>query len=90
MKKFLLEEDDVIQARIEALLMLFENTSTDESSQMIINALDTYKKNLICETELQNKVSCSTVEVLVKALLTIHCHRKEYDHLNSMVSETAN
>lgn len=84
-KKLLAEKDDVIQARIEALLQLLENTNNEESSMMILNTLETYKKFIICETEMQNKVTSKTVDSLVKALLVIFCDRKEFDHLNSMV-----
>lgn len=87
-KKFLQEDDDVIHARILALLQLFETANSEVASQMILNALDTYKKHLIYETELQNKLSCRTMEILIKALLTVLCFREEHDHLHSMVSKT--
>lgn len=85
-KKLLLEDDSVILGRINSLMSFFQNNNTPEVSQMILNSLETYKKLIICETELQNKIGCSTLENLIKALLVITCHRKEYDHLNSMVS----
>lgn len=53
---------------------------------MILNALETYKKILICETSMQNKVTGQTLENLIKSLLIITCHRKDYDHLKSLVS----
>lgn len=84
-QKLLVEEDEVIRARIESVMQIFQHNSTEESSQMVMNCIDTYKKFLICEPELQNKVSCQTMESLVKSLLVMSCHRKEYDHLNSMV-----
>lgn len=89
-KRLLAEKDVVIQARIEALLELLQNTNNEESSVMVLNSLETYKKFLICETELQNKVTSQTVESLIKALLIIFCHRKEFEHLNSMVRKTKN
>lgn len=65
---------------------LFSNTDSEEVSQMVLNSLDTYKKLLIIEPELQNKLSCETVDSLIKSLLIVLCHRKEFDQLNSMVS----
>lgn len=85
-QKLLMEEDEVVRARIESLMQMFLYNNTDDSSQMILNSIDTYKKLLVCEPEFQNKVSCQTIESLVKSLLILSCHRKEYDHLNSMVS----
>lgn len=84
-KKLLAERDEVIQARIEALLELLQSTNNDEASLMVLNSLETYKKFLICETEMQNKVTSKTVDTLIEALLIIYCHRKEFEHLNSMV-----
>lgn len=81
----LAEEDNVIQARIASLLTLLEISNDDTSSQMILNALETYKSLLICEPDLQNKFSCKTLEILIHALLVVLSHRKEYDHLHSMV-----
>lgn len=64
---------------------LFVNSNSDEISQMILNGLDTYKKLLIIEVELQNKLSCETIDTLIDSLLVILCHRKAFDHLHSMV-----
>lgn len=80
------EEDHLIQARIESLMKLFQNTNNNESAnQMILNTLETYKKLIIIETSMQNKVTGQTLENLIRALLIITCYRKEYDHLNSLV-----
>lgn len=81
------EEDSIIQARIESLMNLLQTSRSADALQMILNALETYKKLLICETSLQNKISCQTLENLIKALLVIICYRKEYDYLNSMVRQ---
>lgn len=81
----MLEDDSVIMGRISSLMTFFENNNTPEVTHMILNSLETYKKLIICETDMQNKVSCSTLDNLIKALLVITCHRKEYDQLNSMV-----
>lgn len=66
---------------------LFQSNNTEEVSQMIINGLETYKKLLICEPELQNKFSNETLDTLIRALLAVLCYRKEYEHLNSMVNK---
>lgn len=79
------EDDNVIQARIASLLKLLEISNDEDSSQMILNVLETYKSFLICEPDLQNKISCKTLESLIHALLIILSHRKEFDHLHSMV-----
>lgn len=87
-KKLLMEEDNIVQARIASLINLFVTNNSEEGSQMILNSLETYKRLLITEPELQNKISGQTLESLIKALLVIMCHRKEYDHLNSLVRST--
>lgn len=84
-RSLLAEEDNVIQARIASLQTLLDISNGEDSSQMILNALETYKSLLICEPDLQNKLSCKTLESLVHALLIVLAHRKEFDHLNSMV-----
>jgi hypothetical protein len=85
-KRFLYEDDQVIQARIESLMTLFQTNNSEHVSQMILNALETYKKFIVCETSMQNKVTGQTLENLIKSLLIITCHRKDYDHLKSLVS----
>lgn len=84
-RKLLQEEDNVMRARIASLMQFFQSNHTEEGGQMILNSLETYKKLLLCETDLQNKMSGDTLENLINALLIVLCHRKEYDHFNSMV-----
>lgn len=84
-KRFLAEDENVIQARIDSLMNLFLTNNSESVSQMIFNALETYKKFLVCESPMQNKISGPTLELLIKSLLIITCHRKDYDHLKSLV-----
>jgi hypothetical protein len=67
-------------------MSLFQINNSDYVSQLILNALETYKKILVCETTMQNKVTGPTLENLIKSLMIITCHRKDYDHLKSLVS----
>lgn len=84
-RKLLQEDDSVIKARIASLMQFFESNHTEDGSQMILNSLETYKKLLLCETDLQNKMTGETLENLINALLIVLCNRKGYDHFNSMV-----
>jgi hypothetical protein len=61
-------------------MSLFQINNSDYVSQLILNALETYKKILVCETTMQNKVTGPTLENLIKSLMIITCHRKDYDH----------
>lgn len=83
------EDDSTINARIDSLMDLFRKSDSEETNQIILNSLETYKKLLICETSLQNKFSGKTLDSLIKALLVVMCHRKDFDHLNSMVRSTS-
>ena len=76
----------MIQARIESLMNLLQIRNNEDVTQMILNALETYKKLIVCDTSWQNKVTGKTLESLIKSLLIVTCHRKEFEHLNSMVS----
>ncbi|CRK96013.1 CLUMA_CG009453, isoform A [Clunio marinus] len=84
-KKLLNEADNIINARLESLIILFQSTKCTDTSQMIVNCLETYKKLLIAEPCLQNKFTCKTVENLITMLLIVTCHRREFDHLKSLI-----
>ena len=84
--KLLLEDDLIVQARIDVLVQLFELSNSEDVSAMILNVFETYRKLLIRETPIQNKLSCTTITKLLKSNMIIWCHRKQYDHLYSMVS----
>lgn len=79
------ESDTFIKARIDSLMHLFELSNSDDVGTMILNALDTYRKMLIRDTGFQIKLSCATIEKLQMNYMIILCHRKQYEHLNSLV-----
>lgn len=80
------EEDDlIVQTRIDSLMQLFEYSNSDDASMMILNVFETYRKLLVRDTSMQNKLSGSTIEKLLHYNMVILCHRKQYDHLYSMV-----
>lgn len=83
--KLLLEDDLIVQARIDVLMQLFELSNSEDVSTMILNVFETYRKLLIREKPIQNKLSCTTITKLLKSNMIILCHRKQYDHLYSMV-----
>lgn len=84
-KKFVKEDDLIIQTRIDALMQLFELSNNEDVSLMILNALETYRKLIIRDTDYQNKVSYSTMDKLQKNYMIVMCHRKQYEHLSSLV-----
>lgn len=67
---------------------LFQNTDCEEVNQIVINTLETYKKFLVCEMDLQNKLSYATIEQLMHSLMIIFSYKKDYGHLHSLVSLT--
>jgi hypothetical protein len=85
-KKLIQEDDQVIGIRIKALLRLFETVDNEEALKIVINGLDTYKKFIVCEAELQNNLSSKTLQVLIQSFLLVLCHTKNHEHLNRMVS----
>lgn len=87
-ERILLQEDDLIaQVRMDALMQLFEISNDEKVTKMILNVLETYRKLLIRETDIQNKISSLTMQKLLKYNMIILCQRKQYEHLYSMVSE---
>jgi hypothetical protein len=86
-KKFSTEDDFIIQMRIETLMTLLEFSNSEDVSSMILNVLETYRKLVIRDTDYQNKVSCNTMDKLQRSYMIILCHRKQYEHLYSMVKE---
>lgn len=84
-KKFVREEDFIMETRIDTLMQLFENSNSDEVTMMILNAFETYRKIIVRDTDFQNKISCNTFEKLQKSYMIIMCHRRQYEHLYSMV-----
>jgi hypothetical protein len=86
-RKLLQEEDDlIIQTRIDSLMRLFDLSNSEDATLMIINVFETYRKLLVRDTSMQNKLSGSTIEKLLHYNMVILCHRKQYKHLYSMVS----
>lgn len=85
-KKLLVEDDLIVQARIDVLMKLFEISNSEEVTAMILNVFETYRKLLIRDTDIQNKFSSTTVEKLLNNNMIILCHRKQYEHLYSMVN----
>lgn len=85
-KKLLLEDDLIVQTRIDVLMQLFELSNSEDVTTMILNVFETYKKLLSRDTTIQNKLSGTTLTKLLKSNMIILCHRKQYDHLYSMVS----
>lgn len=85
-KRFVKEEDFVIQARLDSLMQLFENSNNEEAGTMILNVLETYRKLIVRDTAFQNKISCTTIDKIQKNYMLIMCHRKQYEHLYSMVN----
>lgn len=85
-KRILNEPEPFMQGRFDSLIEFFRNSNTAIADQMILNSLETYKKLLLSDPEFQNNISWEVLETLIEALLLVFCHRKDYDHLNSMVS----
>lgn len=86
LKQYLMnEEPKFLESRIRKITDLYKNSENDKSYQIAVNFFESYKKILVTDRFLQDKISYKCMQEITDNMLICLCHLKMYEHLHSMV-----